>query len=216
MHLILLGPPGAGKGTQAIRLEEEFGLPHIATGDMFRKAIKEGTPLGKKAKEYMDQGKLVPDEVTIGIVEERLSEDDCREGFILDGFPRTVNQAQALSKILGQLKIDLNAAINIEVGREEVVNRLSARRVCSDCGATYHLEFSPPAEDGICDKCGGELYQRDDDKPATIEERLDVYHDKTAPLVKYYEERDLLKSVNGEQEVGAVFSAIKDILEVIC
>ena len=215
MRLLLLGPPGAGKGTQAARLEAAYDLPHISTGDIFRKAIKEETELGKKAKEYMDQGKLVPDEVTNGIVKERLAEPDCQTGFILDGFPRTVNQAEALSQILTDLDYSLDAAVNIKVSDEEVVNRLSGRRICSDCGATYHVDFKPPQEEGICDECGGELYQRDDDTPETIKERLEVYYDQTEAVVDYYEQQDLLLEIDGEQDLDEVFAAIKENLEQI-
>ncbi|KXS45785.1 MULTISPECIES: adenylate kinase [unclassified Candidatus Frackibacter] len=209
MHLILVGPPGAGKGTQAANLVEEYGVPHIATGDIFRSAIKNKTPLGKKAKEYIDQGKLVPDEVTIGIVRERLSKGDCQEGFILDGFPRTIAQADALAEILKELNIELNAVLNIKVSDEEVIKRLSGRRICSDCGASYHVDFNPPQEDGVCDKCEGDLYQREDDQPETIKERLKVYKEKTEPLINYYQEAGLLKNVNGEAGLDEVFGNIK-------
>lgn len=213
MHLVLLGPPGAGKGTQASKLEAKYQVPHIATGDMFRRAIKQETELGKKAKKYMDQGQLVPDEVTIGIVRERLSEADCQDGFILDGFPRTINQAESLTEILNDLDLDLDAVFNIEVSNEEVINRLSARRVCSECGATYHLEYDPPAEEKICDECGGEIYQRDDDTPDTIQERLEVYHDQTAPVVDYYRNHCSLKIVDGEHRPEIVFERMVEIIE---
>lgn len=212
MHIILVGPPGAGKGTQAAKLVDEFGVPHIATGDMFRSAIKNKTPLGKKAKEYIDQGQLVPDEVTIGIIEERLSEDDCQEGFILDGFPRTVAQADALNDILTDLNIELDVVLNIEVSEEEVVKRLSGRRICSECGASYHLEFNPPQDENTCDKCNGKLYQRDDDEPETIKERLEVYKDQTEPLINYYEETGILESIDGEAVPQKVFTRIKQEL----
>ncbi|MFO7820099.1 MAG: adenylate kinase [Halanaerobacter sp.] len=215
MKLVLLGPPGAGKGTQAARLEEEYEIPHISTGDIFRKAIKEETELGQKAKEYIDAGKLVPDKVTNGIVKERLAESDCQEGFILDGFPRTVNQAEALSQILSDLDYELDAALNIKVSSDEVVKRLSGRRICSDCGATYHVDFNPPQEERVCDKCGGELYQRDDDTPDTIKERLEVYYDKTAAVVDYYEEQDLLVIIDGQQGLDEVFTEIKENLSEI-
>ncbi|WP_459842316.1 adenylate kinase [Halanaerocella petrolearia] len=208
MRLVLLGPPGAGKGTQAARMEAAYGLPHVATGDIFRQAIKEETELGKKAKEYIDQGKLVPDKIVVGIVEERLSEDDCQEGFILDGFPRTIEQAEALADL-----VDLDTVLNIKVGDEEVVNRLSGRRVCKECGATFHLEYNQPQKKGLCDECGADLYQRDDDKPETIKERLKVYYDQTAPLINYYKDRNLLQSVNGEQNLDQVFADISQILE---
>ena len=215
MKLVLLGPPGAGKGTQAARLEEEYEVPHISTGDIFRKAIKEETELGQKAKEYLDEGKLVPDKVTNGIVKERLAQSDCQDGFILDGFPRTVNQAEALSQILNDLDYELDAALNIKVDDDEVIKRLSGRRICSDCGATYHVDFNPPEEEGICDKCGGELYQRDDDNPDTIKERLEVYYDKTAAVVDYYKEQDLLVIIDGQQGLDEVFTEIKENLSEI-
>ena len=212
MKLVLLGPPGAGKGTQAARLEDYYDIPHISTGDIFRKAIKEETELGQRAKEYLDEGKLVPDEVTNGIVKERLAESDCKDGFILDGFPRTINQAEALSQILNDLNYKLDAAVNIEVSDDEVIKRLSGRRVCSDCGATYHVDVNPPQEEGSCDKCGGELYQRDDDTPETIKERLEVYYDKTAAVVDYYKDKDLVVTINGQQGLDEVFAAIKENL----
>jgi adenylate kinase len=209
----LIGPPGAGKGTQAANLVEQFEIPHIATGDIFRNAIKDETPLGRKAKEYIDQGKLDPDEVTIGIVENRLSEDDCQKGFILDGFPRTVVQADALTEILLNLGIELDTVLNIKVSDKEVINRLSGRRVCSECGATYHVDFNPPTEEGVCDKCEGELYQRDDDQPETIKERLNVYKEQTEPLIDYYQERDVLKNVDGEGNLDEVFAKIKQVMK---
>ncbi|TDX49268.1 adenylate kinase [Orenia marismortui] len=215
MNLILLGPPGAGKGTQAVRIEETYQIPHISTGDIFRKAIKDKTELGKKAKEYIDQGQLVPDTVTNGIVRERLSDEDCKEGFILDGFPRTVNQADALSSILEELNLSLNAVINIRVSDEEVINRLSGRRICKSCGASFHIKFNPPAKSGECDECGGDLYQREDDNPETIKERLNVYSKKTSPLIDYYEERKLLKTINGEQGLDEVFEEIDRFLDTI-
>ncbi|WP_018249336.1 adenylate kinase [Orenia marismortui] len=215
MNLILLGPPGAGKGTQAVRIEETYQIPHISTGDIFRKAIKDKTELGKKAKEYIDQGQLVPDTVTNGIVRERLSNEDCKEGFILDGFPRTVNQADALSSILEELNLSLNAVINIRVSDEEVINRLSGRRICKSCGASFHIKFNPPAKPGECDECGGDLYQREDDNPQTIKERLNVYSKKTSPLINYYEERKLLKTINGEQGLDEVFEEINRFLDTI-
>jgi adenylate kinase len=215
MKLVLLGPPGAGKGTQAARLEAAYDLPHISTGDIFRKAIKEETELGTKAQEYMDQGKLVPDKVTNGIVKERLAESDCESGFILDGFPRTVNQAEALNQIIDKLDYTLDAAINIKVSDEEVVDRLSGRRICSDCGATYHIDFNSPQQEGICDQCGGQLYQRDDDTPATIKERLEVYYDQTKEVVDYYKKQDLVLTIDGEADLDEVFTSIKDGLEQI-
>lgn len=215
MYFVLLGPPGAGKGTQAARIEAKYQIPHVATGDIFRREIKNETALGKKAKSYIDQGDLVPDEVTIDMVKKRLNESDCEEGFILDGFPRTINQADALSEIMAELNIELDAVLNIKVGNKEVVKRLSQRRICSECSATYHLEFDPPAQKGICDKCSGELYQRDDDQEETIKERLKVYQEKTAPLVEYYQDKELLKFVDGEQDFDEVFAQIKEITEAI-
>ncbi len=215
MYFVLLGPPGAGKGTQAARIEAKYQIPHIATGDIFRREIKNETALGKKAKSYIDQGDLVPDEVTIGMVKKRLNESDCKDGFILDGFPRTINQADALTKIMSELNISLDAVLNIKVAKTEVIKRLSQRRICSECGATYHLEFDPPAKEEICDKCSGELYQRDDDQAETIKERLKVYQEKTAPLIDYYQKKEILKLVDGEQDFDKVFAQIKEIIEAI-
>jgi len=215
MNLVLVGPPGAGKGTQAVRLQEAYEIPHISTGDMFRKAIKEETELGKKAKEYIDQGELVPDEVTIGIVRERLAQDDCQQGFILDGFPRTVNQADALNTILADMNTSLDAVINIKVSDAEVIDRLSGRRICKSCGASYHVKFNPPKVAGVCDECGGELYQREDDNSNTIQQRLNVYSEQTSPLINYYQELDLLRTVNGEDSLDNVFVEIKDLLDNI-
>ena len=213
MRLILMGPPGAGKGTQAELLIEHFKIPHISTGDMFRAAIKDQTPLGLKAKEYMDSGALVPDEVTIGIVEDRLKKADCQKGFLLDGFPRTAAQADALTKILKTLNMTLNGVINIEMENEELLERLTGRRVCRQCASTYHTVFNSPQTPGVCDKCGGELYQRSDDTLATAQNRLQVYNDQTEPLIVYYEERNLLKRVQGDQEIKQVFSEILNVLE---
>ncbi len=215
MYFVLLGPPGAGKGTQAARIEAKYQIPHIATGDIFRREIKNETALGKKAKSYIDQGDLVPDEVTIGMVKKRLHESDCEDGFILDGFPRTINQADALTKIMSELDISLDVVLNIKVAKAEVIKRLSQRRICSECGATYHLEFDPPAKKGICGKCSGELYQRDDDQAETIKERLKVYQEKTAPLIDYYQEKEILKLVDGEQNFDEVFAQIQEIIEAI-
>lgn len=208
MRIILMGPPGAGKGTQAEKLTQELGVPHISTGDMFRKAIKEETELGKKAKSFMDQGKLVPDEVTIGIVKERLAEPDCQKGFLLDGFPRTVVQADALDGILKELDMALDSVINITVFRELLIERLTGRRVCKSCGATYHVIFNPTQKDGICDKCSGEMYQRNDDKLETVGNRLDVYDAQTAPLIEYYENKGLLKNIDGSQSMDVVLTGV--------
>jgi len=212
MRLNLMGPPGAGKGTQAERLVDHFKIVHISTGDMFRAAIKNQTSLGKKAKEYMDQGLLVPDEVTIGIVEERLGQADCQRGFLLDGFPRTEVQAQALTEILKRREIPLDAVLNIEVSDSKLLERLTGRRVCRQCGATYHVVFNPPPAPNICGKCQGQLYQRDDDNEETCTNRLKVYHRQTAPLVDYYSRQGLLKSINGDQDIDQVFADILALL----
>ncbi|MEW6622263.1 MAG: adenylate kinase [Bacillota bacterium] len=212
MRIILMGPPGAGKGTQAERLIELLGIPHISTGDMFRRAMAEGTELGKQAKGFMDRGELVPDEVTIGIVRERLMEPDCEGGFMLDGFPRTVPQAKALDKILEELGQQLDAVINISVPQEELITRLTGRRVCKKCGATYHVVFNPPAGEGRCDKCQGEIYQRDDDKVETVGKRLQVYFKNTEPLINYYRDLGLLKEIDGNQPMDIVLNQIGESL----
>ena len=212
MRLVLLGPPGAGKGTQAVVLAEEWRIPHISTGDMFRKAVKDGTTMGKKAKEYMDQGLLVPDEVVVGIVAERLEQEDVADGFILDGFPRTVAQADALTEILQTAGTTLNAAVNIVVPEEILVKRLSGRRVCRSCGATYHVEFTPPTDENVCDKCGGELYQRDDDKEETVRKRLTEYIEKTSPLVAYYAGKGILRNIDGSESAEKVLGNIRTAL----
>lgn len=208
MNLILMGPPGAGKGTQADLLVKRFGIPHISTGDMFRSAIQQGTELGLKAKSYMDAGGLVPDEVTIGIVRERLQKDDCKPGFLLDGFPRTTVQADALQRLLEDMGITLDAVLNFKVDRDNLLRRLSGRLVCRQCGVSYHAEFSPPANDRVCDRCQGEVYQRSDDVGATVEKRLSVYEEQTAPLIAYYAQAGLLRDIDGEQDVDKVFSDI--------
>ena len=208
MRLILFGPPGAGKGTQAQLLSSRLGVPQIATGDILREAVKEGTELGRLAKQYMDRGELVPDDVVIGIVEERLRRPDCARGFILDGFPRTIKQAEALDEILARMGVKLDAVINLEVDEEEVVRRLANRRTCRNCGAVYHLIFNPPKREGVCDRCGGPLYQRDDDREETIRNRLRVYREQTQPLLRYYEERGLLRNVNGNLSIEEVFNEI--------
>jgi adenylate kinase len=212
MRLVFLGPPGAGKGTQAVVLAKEWSIPHISTGDMFRQAVKEGTVMGKKAKEYMDQGLLVPDEVVVGIVAERLSQDDVGAGFILDGFPRTVAQADALAEILQAADTKLDAAVNIIVPEEILVKRLSGRRVCRNCSATSHVEFSPPAVENVCDNCGGELYQRDDDKEETVRKRLTEYNEKTSPLIAYYAEKGILQDIDGSASAEEVLSRIRKVL----
>ena len=213
MYILLMGPPGAGKGTQAPRLVEKYGTPHISTGDMFRAAVGEGTPLGVKAKEYMDAGQLVPDDVTIGIVRERLEKDDVKNGFILDGFPRTLEQAIALDVALKELGIDSVQVLDVTAEPELLVQRVIGRRICRQCGATYHLTNLPPKQDGICDKCGGELYQRADDVEETVRKRLGVYMAQTRPLVDYYENRGFYKRINGNQDVEKVYQDIISALE---
>jgi adenylate kinase len=207
-----MGPPGAGKGTQAEKLVELYQIPHISTGDMFRKAQKEGTELGLKAKSYMDQGQLVPDEVTVGIVKERLAEDDCKGGFLLDGFPRTVQQADALDGILVELDLALDRVVNIEVDKAFLVDRLTGRRVCRACGATFHVTNKAPKVEGVCDKCGGELYQRNDDKVETVSNRLDVYVAQTAPLIEYYQSKGIMSSIDGSKSMEDVLADIRTAL----
>ena len=204
MHILLMGPPGAGKGTQAAELKERFHIPHISTGDMFRAAIKDGTELGKRAKAFMDEGKLVPDEVTIGIVAERLAKDDCKKGFLLDGFPRTVEQADALTGILDKLGLKLKAVLNISVPKEDLIERAVGRRICKKCGATYHTKFNPPKQEGICDACGGELYQRADDTAETMTNRLSVYEESTKPLIDYYKKAGVYTEIDGRQPIDKV------------
>lgn len=208
MYILLMGPPGAGKGTQAERLIETYGIPQISTGDMFRAAVKEQTPLGLEAKKYMDNGQLVPDAVTVGIVKERLAKDDCKKGFILDGFPRTTSQAVSLDAILQDLGIKLNGVVNIAVPDEELVRRTTGRQICRSCGDTYHITFKPSKKAGVCDKCGGALYQRDDDKMETVKKRLCVYAAQTKPLIDYYKNSNLYIEINGAREMDAVFNDI--------
>lgn len=208
MRLILLGPPGAGKGTQAEKIAKEFNIPHISTGDIFRANIKNETELGIKAKQYIDNGELVPDSVVVAIVEDRIKQDDTKNGFLLDGFPRTENQALALDEVLNESEISLDAVINITVDSKVLVSRITGRRICKDCGATYHIEFNPPAEEGVCDLCGGELYQRSDDNEDTVQNRIDVYNKQTAPLIEYYSKQDLIKTIDGEQAIDKVFTDI--------
>jgi adenylate kinase len=208
LNLLIMGPPGAGKGTQAEVLVRELAITHISTGDMFRNAIKEGTEMGKKAKEYMDRGELVPDEVVVGMVKDRLSQPDCAKGFLLDGFPRTLPQARALDETLQSMGIKLDGVVNIDVPRERLMARLTGRRVCKNCGASYHILFNPPAEPGKCNACGGELYQRSDDNEEAVANRLDVYEAQTQPLIAYYREKGLLKNINGDQEIKKVLADI--------
>ena len=208
MYLLLMGPPGAGTGTQAAKLVERYDIPHVSTGDIFRGALQERTPLGLEAKRYMDVGALVPDQVTVGITRERLAKCDCIGGFILDGFPRTLQQAHALDQMLAKMGIRLNKVVNIVVPDQELIPRLTGRRICQSCGATYHMEFRPPAQPSICDRCGGELYQRTDDQEETVRERLEVYRLQTQPLIQYYQERDLYSEINGAQSTEAVFRDI--------
>lgn len=215
MDLVLMGLPGAGKGTQAEVIVEKYGIPHISTGDMFRLAIKEGTPLGMKAKEYMDAGDLVPDEITVGIVRERLSMDDCKQGFLLDGFPRTVPQAEALDQILADMDRGIDFCIYIQVEREHLLKRLAGRRICRGCGATYHLTFNPPKKAGICDRCGGELYQREDDNEETVANRLEVNAKQQQPLLDYYGSKGNLKSIDGDRPIKAVFDDINQFISQV-
>ncbi|MCR8846730.1 adenylate kinase [Paenibacillus sp. SC116] len=212
MNILFMGPPGAGKGTQAERIVTEFGIPHISTGDAFRAAMREETPIGLKAKEYIDQGLLVPDDVTVGIVRERLAQPDCEKGFLLDGFPRTLTQAEALDDMLGTLGRKLDHVINLSVDRELLLARLTGRRICKSCGATYHVIFNPPQQEGVCDKCQGELYQRSDDSEEKVGTRLDEYINKTAPLLNYYGDKGLLRDVDGEKEIDTVTSEVVSLL----
>ncbi|MGL4818394.1 MAG: adenylate kinase [Bacilli bacterium] len=215
MKLLLMGLPGAGKGTQAERIVEKYNIPHISTGDMFRAAIKEGTALGLEAKSFMDQGQLVPDEVTIGIVKERLSKADCANGFLLDGFPRTVPQAEALDVLLAEMNRPLDFCINIDVDASSLMERLTGRRICKECGATYHLVFNPPQDPTHCDKCGGELYQRSDDNAETVGNRLEVNMAQAAPLIHFYTEKGILRNVKGDQPIDQVFGDIESIVAVV-
>lgn len=213
MNIILMGLPGAGKGTQASEIVKKFPIPHISTGDMFRKAIKDETDLGKEAKSYMDRGELVPDEVTVGIVKERISEDDAKKGFLLDGFPRTIDQAESLSQIMSELDREIDAVINIEVPGEELMNRLTGRRICEKCGTTYHLVFNPPKVDGICDIDGGKLYQREDDNPETVSNRLSVNVKQSKPILEYYNNKGVLKNIDGSKDIDEVTNDVIDILD---
>ena len=213
MNIILMGLPGAGKGTQASKIIKKYPIPHISTGDMFRLAIKNETELGKEAKSYMDKGELVPDSVTVGIVKERLSQSDAKEGFLLDGFPRTVEQAEALNDIMDELGTQIDRTINVDVDEEELMNRLTGRRICEVCGTAYHLVFNPPKQEGVCDLDGGKLYQREDDNPETVANRLEVNLKQTQPLLDFYKEQNVLVNVDGSKDIDDVFVEIDDILQ---
>lgn len=212
MKVVMLGAPGAGKGTQAKKIAAKYNIPHISTGDIFRANIKNGTELGKKAKTYMDQGLLVPDELVVDLVVDRVNQEDCADGYVLDGFPRTIPQAEALTKTLASQGQKLDYAIDVDVPDENIVRRMSGRRACVGCGATYHLEYAPTKKEGICDVCGGELILRDDDKPETVEKRLGVYHEQTQPLIDYYTNAGILKRVDGTVDIEEVFQAVVQIL----
>ncbi|MDP4161685.1 MAG: adenylate kinase [Bacillota bacterium] len=212
MNLVLMGLPGAGKGTQADKIIDKYGIPHISTGDMFRAAMKDETELGLKAKSFMDKGELVPDEVTIGIVRERLSKEDCQNGFLLDGFPRTVPQAEALESMLNDLNKKIDYVINIDVDQDILMERLTGRRICKSCGATYHLVFNAPKVEGVCDRCGGELYQRADDNAETVQNRLDVNIQQSQPLLNFYETKGYLRNIDGQQDIHKVLADIEQLL----
>ncbi len=212
MKIIMLGAPGAGKGTQAKKIAERYGLPHVSTGDIFRANIKNGTELGMEAKKYMDQGLLVPDELTVKILLDRVAQEDCKNGYILDGFPRTIPQAEVLDKALTELGDKIDYAVNVHVPDENIVNRMSGRRACVSCGGTYHVVYAPTKKEGICDACGGELILRDDDKPETVQKRLAVYHEQTQPLIDFYQNKGILVEVDGTKEMAEVFEAIVAIL----
>ena len=212
MKIIMLGAPGAGKGTQAKQIANKYSIPHISTGDIFRANIKNGTELGKKAKEYLDKGLLVPDELTVQLLLDRVANEDCKNGYVLDGFPRTIPQADVLDSELTKLGDKVDYAVNVDVPDENIVHRMSGRRACLKCGATYHIEHIPPKTEGICDKCGSELVLRDDDKPETVQNRLAVYHEQTQPLIEYYDKKNILKTVDGTKDMQEVFSDIVNIL----
>lgn len=212
MRLVLLGAPGAGKGTQAKILIEKYGMPQISTGDLLRAAVAAGTALGKEAKSYMDKGELVPDSVVLGMVEERLKQDDCKKGYILDGFPRNTAQANALDKMLASLNMSLTAALSVDVPFDDLMKRLTGRRTCKACGQMYNVYFKAPAKEGVCDKCNGELFQRDDDKEATIKKRLEVYSAQTEPLIGYYKNKGILKSVSGTGSIDEIFKKVTEAL----
>ncbi len=212
MKIVMLGAPGAGKGTQAAMICEKYRIPHISTGDIFRSNIKNGTELGKKAKEYMDQGKLVPDELTIQLLLDRVAKEDCADGYVLDGFPRTIPQAQVLTEALDKTGEKVDYAVNVDVPDANIVHRMSGRRSCPKCGASYHIEYIPPKTEGICDSCGSNLIQREDDKAETVQNRLSVYHDQTQPLIDYYEKAGVLRTVDGTKDKDEVFRDIVAIL----
>lgn len=212
MKIVMLGAPGAGKGTQAKMIAEKYGIPHVSTGDIFRANIKNGTELGKEAKQYMDQGKLVPDELTVKILLDLVAQDDCKNGYVLDGFPRTIPQANVLDEALTKLGDKIDYAINVDVPDENIINRMGGRRACVACGATYHVVYNAPKTEGICDVCGKELIIRDDDQPETVKNRLNVYHEQTQPLIDFYEAKGVLKSVDGTVDMKDVFAAIVEIL----
>ncbi|MCI9540083.1 MAG: adenylate kinase [Lachnospiraceae bacterium] len=212
MKIIMLGAPGAGKGTQAKRIADKWQIPHISTGDIFRANIKEGTELGKEAKKYMDQGALVPDELTVKLLLDRVAKDDCKNGYVLDGFPRTIPQAEVLDKALAELGDTVDFAVNVDVPDENIINRMSGRRACVSCGATYHITYAPTKTEGICDRCGKELILREDDKPETVQKRLEVYHKQTQPLIDYYAKKEILKTVDGTKDMEEVFQDIVAIL----
>lgn len=213
MKIIMLGAPGAGKGTQAKMIAEKYSVPHISTGDIFRANIKNGTQLGMEAKKYMDQGLLVPDELTVKILLDRVAQADCGGGYVLDGFPRTIPQAQVLDRALEELGDQIDFAINVDVPDENIIRRMGGRRACLSCGATYHIEHIPPKKEGVCDACGKELVLRDDDKPETVKNRLDVYHQQTQPLIDFYQAKGILKTVDGTVDMKDVFAAITAILD---
>ena len=208
MKIIMLGAPGAGKGTQAVKIAEKYSIPHVSTGDIFRANIKQNTQLGQKAKEYMDKGALVPDEITIGMLLDRIHEADCEKGYVLDGFPRTIKQAQSLADELTKLGENVDAAIDIEVPDENIIDRMSGRRVCKGCGATYHITYSPSKKGDTCDSCGDSLIIRDDDKAETVKARLATYHEQTEPLIEFYKKADILKVIDGTQDMSKVFDDI--------
>jgi adenylate kinase len=212
MNVVLFGPPGAGKGTQAKELSSYYDIPHISTGDILRANVKQGTKLGNKAEHYMNRGELVPDEVLIGIIKNRLAEPDCKKGYLLDGYPRTIPQAEALDGILEEIGMPLDVVLNIDVPDEELIGRLSGRYMC-ECGESYHIRFNPPQNEGVCDSCGGQLYQREDDREEVIRQRLESYKNKTQPLIDYYANKNLVVHINGEKDIKDVFDDIRDVLD---